>query len=465
MTTAQNKKDKKHTGWWIFLGVVIVAGLIVGWLIWQNRQDASEAIANVETEPYQRQTLNANIFGTGSVEPFQTALMTWSTSGVVGNVNFEVGDRVDKDMLLMSLSEDSLSADILQARIDVINTQNALDDLYDNWESNLAQARLDLLNAEENLEDLEDERLIMNYQRCTDERIEELEDELDQAERIYEFNQSSQTLQAVNTAQANLNFCRADYTEREVAEAQLEVELGEARVADLQQKVDLLSDGPDPDQVTILETQLTIAQSRLDSPLVEAPFDGIVTEISAQVGDVVQIGSQAVQINDLSELYLEVRISEVDIPFVAIGQTAELVFDAYFETTFTGEVIEIALVGTAAQGVVEYPVRIQMLDADERIKPGMTAAVNIVVEEKEDVFVVPNDAIVSIDGQEHVFVLRNGEYESVTVELGSYSDRYSEVIEADIDEGELIALNPPSEITGQTPFGGPPQGGFGGFGN
>ena len=465
MATAQNKNDKKRTGLWIFLGVVIVAGLIIAWLVWQNRQEANEAIASIETEPYQRQTLNANIFGTGSVEPFQTAVLTWSTRGIVGDVNVAVGDRVEKDMLLMSLSEDSLPADILQARIDVINTQNALDDLYDNWESNLAQARLDLLNAEENLEDLEDERQIMNYQRCTDERIEELEDNLEQAERIYEFNQTSQTLQAVNTAQANLNYCRADYTEREVAEAELEVELGEARVTSLQQKVDLLSDGPDPDQVTILETQLAIAQSRLESPLVEAPFDGIVTEISAQVGDVVQIGSQAIQINDLSQLYLDVRISEVDIPFVALGQTAELVFDAYFETTFTGEVIEIALVGTQAQGVVEYPVRIQMIDADERIKPGMTAAVNIVVEEKEDVFVVPNDAIVSIDGQEHVYVLRNGEYEAVTVELGSYSDRYSEVLEAEIDEGEPIALNPPSEITGQTPFGGPPQGGFGGFGN
>jgi len=465
VATAQNKNDKKRTGWWIFLGVVIVAGLVTGWLIWRNRQETDETIANIETEPYQRQTLNANIFGTGSVEPFQTAVLTWSTRGIVGDVNVEVGDRVEKDMLLMSLSEDSLPADILQARIDVINTQNALDDLYDNWESNLAQTRLDLLNAEENLEDLEDERQIMNYQRCTDERIEELEDDLDQAERIYEFNQSSQTLQAVNTAQANLNYCRADYTEREVAEAELEVELGEARVANLQQKVDLISDGPDPDQVTILETQLAIAQSRLESPLVEAPFEGIVTGISAQVGDVVQIGSQAVQINDLSQLYLDVRISEVDIPFVALGQTAELVFDAYFETTFTGEVIEIALVGTPAQGVVEYPVRIRMIDADERIKPGMTAAVNIVVEEKEDVFVVPNDAIVSIDGQENVFVLRNGEYEAVNVELGSYSDRYSEVLEADINEGELIALNPPSEITGQTPFGGPPQGGFGGFGN
>lgn len=465
MATAQNRKDKKHTGWWIFLGVVIVAGLAIGWLVWRNRQEANQAIANIETEPYQRQTLNANIFGTGSVEPFQTGVLTWSTGGIVGNVNVDVGDQVEKDMLLMSLSEDSLPAEILQARIDVINTQNALDDLYDNWESNLAQARLDLLNAEENLEDLEDERQIMNYQRCTDERIEELEDDLEQAERIYEFNQTSQTLQAVNTAQANLNYCRADYTEREVAEAELEVELGEARVASLQRKVDLLSDGPDPDQVTILETQLAIAQSRLESPLIEAPFDGIVTGISAQVGDVVQIGSQAVQINDLSQLYLDVRISEVDIPFVELGQTAELVFDAYFETSFTGEVIEIALVGTPAQGVVEYPVRIQMIDADERIKPGMTAAVNIVVEEKEDVFVVPNDALVSIDGQEHVYVLRNGEYEAVTVELGSYSDRYSEVLEAEIDEGEPIAINPPSEITGQTPFGGPPQGGFGGFGN
>jgi multidrug efflux pump subunit AcrA (membrane-fusion protein) len=110
-------------------------------------------------------------------------------------------------------------------------------------------------------------------------------------------------------------------------------------------------------------------------------------------------------------------------------------------------------------------VRINLLDADQRIKPGMTAAVNIVVDRKEDVFVVPNDAIVSIDGQENVFVRRNGGYESVEVELGSYSDFYSEVLEAEIEPGEPIALNPPEEITGQTTFGGPPSGGFGGFGN
>ena len=95
----------------------------------------------------------------------------------------------------------------------------------------------------------------------------------------------------------------------------------------------------------------------------------------------------------------------------------------------------------------------------------MTAAVNIVVEEKEDVFVVPNDAIVSIDGQDHVYVKRNNDYEAVPVTLGSYSDFYSEVVEADIEEGELIVLNPPDEITGDMPFGGPPEGAFGPFGN
>jgi len=106
-----------------------------------------------------------------------------------------------------------------------------------------------------------------------------------------------------------------------------------------------------------------------------------------------------------------------------------------------------------------------LLDKDVRIKPGMTASVNIVVDEKEDVFVVPNDAIVSIDGQEKVFVQRNGGYEGVQVTLGSYSDFYSEVIEADIDEGELIVLSPPEEITGEMPFGFGPPGGFNGFGD
>jgi HlyD family secretion protein len=464
---ASNKdnKKKKRTGLWIFLGLVIIVGAFVGWRIWQNRQNTSDLLANIETEPYQQMALEANIYGTGTVQPRQTAVLSWSTGGTVGEVNVAVGQSVKKDSLLISLDPDSVSVDIMQARIDVINAQNALDDLYNNWAADLSQAKLDLLNAEEELEDLETERKIMNYQRCSDERIEELEEDLETAQDIYDFRQTTENLRAVNTAQANLDYCMADYTEREIAEAELKIELGEAKVADLSERVDILTEGPDPDRVTILETQLAISEARLDSPHITAPFDGVVTFLYAQPGDVVQVGMQAVQIDKLSDLNLDVQISEIDIPFVAVGQTAELVFDAYFNTTFNGEVTEISPVGKNMQGVVEYTVRIKMLDADERIKPGMTAAVNIVVSELEDALVVPNDAIVSIDGQDHVYVKRGGGYEAVPVELGSYSSYYSEVLEADIELGELIVLNPPDEITGEMPFGGPPQGGFGGFGN
>jgi len=449
----------------VLLAVLVVVGAFIGWRVVENQRSQQEMLANIETEPYQRMSLDANIFGTGTVEPVQTSILTWSATGKVDEILVGVGDKVEVDQPLISLDPDSVSVDIQQAEIDVINTQNNLDDLYDNWEAELAQARLDLLKAEENLEDLEDEREIMNYQRCSDERIEELEDDLELAEKLYDFRQTTANLRVVNTAQANLDYCRADYTEEEIAEAELEVELGEARVARLQERVDVLAEGPDPDQVKILETQVAMAQSRLESPIIEAPFGGVVTVLNANHGDVVQPGIKAVQIDNLSKLYLDVQISEVDIPFVKVEQIAQLVFDAYFEDTFEGEVVEIAPVGTAVQGVVEYTVRIEMMDSDDRIKPGMTAAVNIVVDQKEDVFVVPNDAIVSIDGQEHVFVRRNDGYEGVAVTLGSYSDFYSEVLEADIEEGELIVLNPPDEITGEMPFGGPPQGGFGGFGN
>ena len=463
----RRQKKKKSKKWiWLLLFFVVLIGLFVGWRMISARREANQVFANIETEPYRRGSLSAFIFGTGTVQPAQTAVLTWSASGIVGEVNVSLGDTVEKDQVLMSLETDSLAVDVLQAEIDVINAQKALDELYQNWGADLAQARLDLLNAEENLEDLANQRVVMNYQRCSDERIEELEDELERAEQIYNFQQTALNLQRVNTAQANLNYCLADYSEREIAEAELEIELAEARVARLQDRVETLIDGPDPDDVTILETRLAIAQSRLDSPTIKAPFAGVITDLPTQVGDVVQMGTRALRLDNLADLRLAVQISEIDIPQVRVGQPAQLVFDAYFESTFNGEVTEISPVGTAVQGVVEYTVSVQILDADVRIRPGMTAVVTLLVEEIEDVYIIPNDAIVNTNGQSQVYVRRGDDYVTVPVTLGIYSDFYSEVIEADIREGELIVLNPPSEITGAMPFGGPPGGGgFGGFGN
>jgi len=80
------------------------------------------------------------------------------------------------------------------------------------------------------------------------------------------------------------------------------------------------------------------------------------------------------------------------------------------------------------------------------VRPGMTAAVNIVVEQIEDVLLVPNRAVRVRDGERIVYVLRGGQLEVVPVVLGASSDTDSQVLESDLRVGDLIVLNPPLEL-------------------
>ena len=108
--------------------------------------------------------------------------------------------------------------------------------------------------------------------------------------------------------------------------------------------------------------------------------------------------------------------------------------------------------GDNVQGVVNFTVTIELTDADELVKPGMTAAVNIVVQEVKDVILIPNRAVRLVDAERVVFVLVNGIPQQVKVELGSSSDTMSVLIDGDLKEGDEIILNPPS-VSGN-PFGG-----------
>ena len=113
--------------------------------------------------------------------------------------------------------------------------------------------------------------------------------------------------------------------------------------------------------------------------------------------------------------------------------------------------------GTVEQGVVNFTVTVELIDADASVKPGMTAAVNIVVEEIQDVLLIQNRAVRLMDGKRIVYVLENGLPVQKDVTLGSSSDTMSAVAGGDLKEGDVIILNPPAAEFG--PGGG---GGFGG---
>jgi len=120
--------------------------------------------------------------------------------------------------------------------------------------------------------------------------------------------------------------------------------------------------------------------------------------------------------------------------------------------------VEVAQTGTSVQGVVNFKVTVELTDADQDVKPGMTAAVNIVVEEMQDVVLVPNRAVRLVDGQRVVYLLVDGQPVKTEIRLGSSSDTMSVIAGGDVNEGDIVVLNPPVEFGP----GGGPGGRFGG---
>jgi HlyD family secretion protein len=160
----------------------------------------------------------------------------------------------------------------------------------------------------------------------------------------------------------------------------------------------------------------------------------------------------AFRLDNLSSLLVDVELSEVDINRVAIGQPVTLTFDAILGKEYEGQVTKVAQAGTIVGGVVNFTVTVELIDADEFVKPGMTAAVNIIVREINDAVLVPNRAVRLVDGERVVFVSgENGMPEKTEISLGASSDTMSEVIGGDLQEGDEIILNPTADLTGSGP--------------
>jgi len=103
---------------------------------------------------------------------------------------------------------------------------------------------------------------------------------------------------------------------------------------------------------------------------------------------------------------------------------------------------------------------VELTDSDELVKPGMTAAVNIVVKEIKDQILIPNRAVRLSDGVRVVYLLVDDQPVKIEIRLGSSSDSMSVIAGGDIKEGDVVILNPPTEFG--PGGGGPGGGGFGG---
>jgi HlyD family secretion protein len=253
-----------------------------------------------------------------------------------------------------------------------------------------------------------------------------------------------------DSALRNLNWYTGHPSEIEQAFLDADVAIAEAKLVDAEREWERLKDGPDPADVKAAEARIAAAEANLRMSWIESPFRGTITSVEIRPGDQVNPGTLAFGLADLSRLLVDVDVSEIDINRVQLSQPVTLSFDAVLDRLYQGEVVGIDLTGNIVQGVVNFEVTVELLDADEAIKPGMTAAVNIVVEQIENALIVPNRAVRVQAGERVVYVRRGDRLELVRVRLGVSSDTHSEVIESGLQEGDQVVLNPPSSIFNMT---------------
>jgi HlyD family secretion protein len=234
-------------------------------------------------------------------------------------------------------------------------------------------------------------------------------------------------------------------------------------VLEAEEEYQRLLKGPDGDDIKAAEARVAAAQATMKLSWVEAPFSGTVTMAEPMPGDTITAGSSAFRLDNLSSLLVDVEISEVDINQVEVGQEVFLTFDAILAQEYHGKVVEVSPVGVQQQGIVNFSVTVELDDHDDQVKPGMTAAVNIVVTQLENVLIVPNRAVRVMEGKRVVYILSAGQLEMIEIELGDSSDLYSEVADGDLEAGDVIVLNPPLDFF-QMSNGGPPPGMGGGPG-
>lgn len=407
---------------WIIIGVIVVVALAAVFIF----STRGEPVSVFQTTKAERGDLVATVGATGSVRARQSAVLVWQTTGIVNAVNADVGTRVSRNDVLASLDKASLNQSIILAESDLTSAKKALEDLL-NSDTSRAEALRTLDKAE------------AAYEKAYNWRI-QLNGKIDIKDYYYD------------NGVLKVKEYRGLASAETIADADEDLALKEAQLNDARRKYERLKDGADPAEVSAAEARIAAAQSTLNLAFIAAPFDGTVTQAEPAVGDQATTGAVAFRVDDLSHLLVDVQVSEVDINTLSIGQTAALTFDAILGKEYHGEIAEVGQAGDNVQGVVNFTVTIELTDADELVKPGMTAAVNIIVQEVKDVVLVPNRAVRLVDAERVVFVLVNGIPQQVKVELGSSSDTMSVLVGGDLKEGDEIILNPPS-VSG-SPFGG-----------
>jgi len=197
------------------------------------------------------------------------------------------------------------------------------------------------------------------------------------------------------------------------------------------------------------KADLEKAELMADSLSIKSPINGIVSKVDAKVGESVIPGSEIVSIVNPSDMWIEIQIDEIDIAEVSVGQKVEIYTDAYPDESFLGRITwkspEAELKRVAGRIKVDeedmvFRAKVILLSGQKVLKPGMSIHGEIITHLKEDVLVVPREAIFTSDGKSYVFAVEKGRAKKKVVALG-LRDPDNVEVEKGLKVGEIVAVS------------------------
>lgn len=465
---------------------LLLCGVIVLGVSCAAKSDATQTTQS-QVVTVQRGDLTVDITGSGNLAlshmeelAFQIPA-TFQKVMTVAEVLVEEGDSVEEGQAL--------------ARLDTLAWQDELTTL----ESTLAtakrneiQAEINLQNAETSLEDAEKEYTtsdeITAAATAVSSAARTLAYDKEQLEKVVlpseiqrwtdEVNSAQQRLTA---AQANLEAVKAGPDPKEVTLAKLQLEMMQGRLEDAQAAVE--------------KAQKNLDEAESLSPEIIATFNGFVTSVNVAGGDEVYKGTVAVTIADPDKFEAEIMVNEMDIFNVILGGAASVEVTAMPTINLSANVTHISPTATIQSGVVNYVVKVEIQSPQAvssnqsvwsqipsfsggqlpfvsgnqstenrtfpsmsgtptlptlmqavQLKEGLSVTVSIIVDQKNDVLMVPSRAITRRGRQASVQVMNNGVAESRSITTGLTNGQYTEVTDG-LSEGEQVVI---AQTTGTT---------------
>ncbi|HEX7556485.1 MAG TPA: efflux RND transporter periplasmic adaptor subunit [Leptolinea sp.] len=351
------------------------------------------------------------ISATGVVMPSRWTMLSIPASGVVEEVVGKENQIFNEGAVLMRLKgKAAQEAAVSAADVAVFAAQRKLDDLNRNHNIIRAAAQLRLADAVKALDKAQTTREGKNYHRAGTAYLDQAkadlilaEDEFKKANDLWSYYQDRDENDLTRAgvlsmfaaarlkrdkAAWNLNYLESLPNGMEVAQAEGGLVVAKAELENAQLEFDKVKNGPNPEDVKQLEGELQNAKKQLEAASsaladleLQAPFGGTTSKINVREGEWVNTGQNAMLLADLTQMQVETTdLNEIDVARIKEGAPAEITFDAIPGERLQGVVEKIAARSSEGSGV-NYTVTVSMQTRPEKLRWGMTAFVDIKVEE------------------------------------------------------------------------------------